>query len=96
MRVSWPQAVKYAKRQASKTGKSWRIPNIKELFSLVDTTSTSSGAKVNPATFPNTAAAPYWTSTPTTLPTNLIRTIDFKDGRTAEATRRTNFLRLVR
>ena len=51
------QALAYA---ATQTG--WRLPNVKELNSLVDRDSRNPA--INSATFPSTPAEPYWTASP--------------------------------
>lgn len=51
------QALAYARSQ---TG--WRLPNVKELSSIVDRG--RSGPSIDVAVFPNTASEFYWTSTP--------------------------------
>ena len=54
-------AVAFAQQKAASTGKAWRVPNAKELYSLVD------NAQLRPAidagVFPDTLADLYWTST---------------------------------
>ena len=54
-------AIAFAQQKAADTGKAWRVPNAKELYSLVD------NARPSPAidtdVFPGTPASLYWTST---------------------------------
>lgn len=43
-------------------GKPWRLPNIKELNSIIDMSSASSIVTIDPVLFPNTKNAGYWSS----------------------------------
>ena len=77
----------------------WRLPNKKELSSIVDLSSTSS-LTVNQTIFPSTQSADYWTSTPSsTGSADEAFTIDFATGTYRAATRSTTntiYVRLVR
>lgn len=42
----------------------WRLPNIKELVSLVDWSQTSPNASIDPVAFPNTPLASFWSDSP--------------------------------
>ena len=79
--------------------KDWRLPNKKELSSIVDLSSTSSST-VNQTIFPSTKSADYWTSTPSsTGSADEAFTIDFATGTYGAATRSTTntiYVRLVR
>jgi hypothetical protein len=59
---TWDQAVAAAQAQALSTGVAWRLPNVKELNSIV------SLARISPAidtvAFPATQSTSHWTSTP--------------------------------
>ena len=69
--VSWTEALAYAENLTLAGFVDWRLPNIKELQSLVDytlataTTATAAVAPVNRVLFPpaTTPAAAYWSST---------------------------------
>lgn len=85
------QALVYAKTQPG-----WRMPNVKELSSLVDT------SRFNPAidgnAFPLTPNAMYWASTPDVRLPSLAWTVDFGIGGVLSNNRYspTVLLRLVR
>ena len=52
-----------AKTVASQTGKAWRMPNVRELSSLIDR-SRSAAPYIDPDAFPQAHIGWYWTSTP--------------------------------
>jgi hypothetical protein len=54
------QALVHAKAQMGTAG--WRLPNVKELTSIVDSTRTDPA--IDPAAFPATPSYYYWSSTP--------------------------------
>lgn len=62
----------------AKTQGTWRLPNVKELSSLVD------GSRFNPAidgnAFPLTPSAIYWTATPDVRLASFAWTVDFALG----------------
>ncbi|HEV8691066.1 MAG TPA: DUF1566 domain-containing protein [Ideonella sp.] len=63
----WHNSLNYAKSVAQATGVAWRVPNIKELFSIVDTLRWSPA--IDPAYFPQTSSQTcYWSSTPDATP----------------------------
>ena len=76
--------------------KDWRLPNKKELSSIVDLGNTPS--TVNQTIFPSTQGAAYWTSTPSAADDSKAFTIDFTTATYGAATRSTNaiYVRLVR
>ncbi|MBM9577149.1 DUF1566 domain-containing protein [Leptospira sp. 201903070] len=57
----WANALSYC-NSLSLAGRTWRLPNVKELSNLVDYGKTSSPT-INGIFFPNTSASYYWTST---------------------------------
>ncbi|MFZ4481406.1 MAG: DUF1566 domain-containing protein [Rhodoferax sp.] len=85
------QALAYAKTQSG-----WRIPNVKELSSLVDS------SRFNPAidgnAFPQTPSASYWSSSPDARLPSLAWTVDFGVGGVVSYNRYSTavLLRLVR
>lgn len=58
----WHQALHRAEAVARSTGQGWRLPNVKELASLVDTG--VQGLYIDPAAFPGTPNDQFWTSSP--------------------------------
>ena len=76
--------------------KDWRLPNKKELSSIVDLT--SNNPAINQTIFPNTQGATYWTATPSAADDSKAFTIDFTTATYGAATRSTNaiYVRLVR
>ncbi|MFP8777863.1 DUF1566 domain-containing protein [Hydrogenophaga sp. RWCD_12] len=57
----------------------WRMPNAKELASLVDRTVTT-GARVDPVVFPGAVQKYLWASTPDTLYSSSAKAVFFGDG----------------
>lgn len=61
--LSWAAALSRAASEADRTGQTWRMPNIKELQSLVQITQLNPA--IDPVAFPDTVVGPwYWSSTP--------------------------------
>ena len=60
-RFDFQAAMAFAQEQAARTGQAWRVPNAKELASLVDPT--RKHPAIDPVAFPNTLPDLYWTST---------------------------------
>jgi hypothetical protein len=78
-KLNWSSALNYC-NTLTLAGKIWRLPNIRELYSLVDTDKTSSPS-INTFYFINTLALDYASST-TNLPVDLKRFwfVNFYDG----------------
>jgi hypothetical protein len=74
----------------------WRLPNIKELASLVDTTSVR--PSINAVAFPATPTAAYWSSTPDVQSPSNAWSVDFALGQVSPLGRSTFgvLVRLVR
>lgn len=77
---------------ATQTG-GWRLPNVKELRSLVDTSRSSPA--INPVAFPNTASTTYWSSTPDVQLSSSAWSVEFGLG-DVNSTGRNTFGVLVR
>jgi Protein of unknown function (DUF1566) len=60
---TWDNALAHAKSTANSTGVAWRLPNVKELQSLVDR-SMSIPLMIDSSVFPGTPGISFWTSTP--------------------------------
>jgi len=60
---TWEQALSYCEALSHAGFSDWRLPNVNELATLIDFTSTALVNKSTGAGFPNTLAAPYWSST---------------------------------
>ncbi len=59
---TWDQAVAAAQAQALSTGVAWRLPNVKELNSIVSLVRTYPA--IDAVAFPATQSTTHWTSTP--------------------------------
>jgi len=59
--ITWNTALNYC-NSLTLAGKTWRLPNLHELMSLVNLLSISS-PRLNTTVFPNTTAYDYWSST---------------------------------
>lgn len=62
-RLDWFTALTRGQLEAGQTGKAWRLPNVKELGSIVDH-ARSGTALIDPQAFPATSPDYFWTSTP--------------------------------
>lgn len=74
-RVDWARAMSNARS----AGAPWRMPNVKELASLVDPARPS--PKIDGVTFPGTPGESHWTSTPSTTDPYYVWAVQFRDGR---------------
>ncbi|MES2952118.1 MAG: DUF1566 domain-containing protein [Pseudomonadota bacterium] len=92
--MSWGAALASAAADATDGG-GWRLPNQKELESIVE--SCGSAPAINQTVFPAAAAANYWSgSTFVATPANA-RLVDFNSGATSHAVKSgSNAVRLVR
>jgi hypothetical protein len=75
----------------------WRLPNIKELQSLIDATIAEPNPAIDEGTFPGTASTGYWSATDHALDSNQGWYVDFEDGDShSDATTAFFFVRCVR
>ena len=60
---NWNSAIPYCSSLSYAGYTDWRLPNVKELQSIVDYETGIGSASINSTAFPHTKLAPYWTST---------------------------------
>ena len=59
---NWSEALQAAESVRASTGKGWRLPNIKELQSIVE--EACYNPAINLSVFPGTASSDFWSATP--------------------------------
>lgn len=75
---TWRHAVSLARRTAKSTGEAWRLPNVKELQSLVERGRQLPA--IDDVAFPATPSASGWTSTPYRRDAGKAWAVDFDHG----------------
>lgn len=78
LRYTWSQALVIAQEAAQADALPWRLPNVKELASIID--QRRDRPAVSPRLFPGTPSAPFWTSTHATRSPTEAWFVDFLDG----------------
>ena len=92
---NWQQAFAWAADSTDHGYSDWRLPNIKELGSIVDFGSAKPA--INQSIFPNTISGPYWSSTPSRANVHQAIFIGFQAGDYGPSDRISNlYIRLVR
>ena len=86
---SWEQALIYCEGLSLGNFTDWRLPNVKELNSIVDFT--SSNPSINATYFPNAQPAYYWTSTTNANSSASAFLVAFGSGMTSGTYAKTSF-----
>ena len=81
--ANWQDALEYAQDVRTATGKKWRLPNIKELRSIVEIR--CDDPTINASVFPITTCEHFWSSSPDMNDIGVAWYIYFKVGRTPGA-----------
>ena len=93
---NWEEALKAAENYVHDDYTDWRLPNIKELFSLAARDRYEPA--INITIFPNTPPEPYWSASPSASDSNYAWDVNFVDGGIFIAQDRelNSYVRLVR
>lgn len=75
---TWEAALTFCETSTLASYTDWRLPNHKELLSLVD--DTRYGPAINTAKFPGAFSLYYWSSTTNATATALAFSVNFSDG----------------
>ena len=100
VRVTWQEALNLAVSEESNDLNEWRLPNIKELSSIVEKSCVDPA--VNMTVFPNAIAEEFWSSTTSAIRTPSLQytnawAIAFYNGRNNQQYKDTNnYIRLVK
>lgn len=97
--MNWKDADQACKDLNFAGYKDWRLPTVKELFSIVDHTKGAGDNEpaIDIAFFPDTKCSRYWTSTPTAWDTSGVWCVGFGSGGVATSGKGSrNYVRPVR
>ncbi|MBM3254534.1 MAG: DUF1566 domain-containing protein [Candidatus Omnitrophica bacterium] len=93
--IIWKKAVDFCENLTYAGYSDWRLPNVRELLSLVDYS--RSAPAINTTYFPNTALTDYWSSTTHALTTSQAWGVCYDYGRSFHFDKsETNYVRCVR
>ncbi len=90
----WQVALAYCENLSYGGSADWRLPNVLELRTLIDTT--RANPAIDPVAFPNTPSLWFWTGTASAGSPSAARAVHFADGRVDSATGLTFGVRCVR
>ncbi|MCP4628857.1 MAG: DUF1566 domain-containing protein [bacterium] len=79
----WTVAVSYCQGLDLGGKKDWRLPTIKELQSIVDTSVNDPGPTIDSGAFPDTNSSDYWSATNYGGDSSFAWDVDFSNGRVA-------------
>ena len=92
---NWAAALGAAEIEAQKTGKAWRLPNIKELLSIVEGKCRDPAA--NLTVFPSTESLYFWSASPNAIYSGDAWGINFRNGYSYGSPKNdSGYVRLVR
>jgi len=93
---TWQNALMYAQNNTFAQQSDWRLPNIKELNSIVELTCYSPA--INETVFPNTALSYYWSASAGAYSSNSAWIVNFNNGKDGNGSKNSNFnyVRVVR
>ena len=95
IKYTWQGALQYAHGLIYADARGWRLPNIKELASLVERQ--CARPSINIEVFDNTAADDYWSSTPSLIELDAAWVVAFDSGSNALKDKQlATYIRLVR
>lgn len=80
LELSWPKALQHVTTVNAEANTTWRLPNVKELYSLVE--QRCAAPAIDLSVFPNTPAGRVWTASPYRLYPHYSWLVDFADGST--------------
>jgi hypothetical protein len=94
----WEDALTTCESSTLAGNTDWRLPNHKELLTLVDFTEATTNAKINRTLFPGAVSSFYWTSTTVAYDTTRAFLVYFYSGSSNAGVKATdtNYARCVR